>query len=36
MVSLDEAERFTAQSSCQRRYDGVRDHPGMPFGLPSE
>jgi len=36
--SLDEAEHFTAQSSCQRRYapDGVRDHPGMPFGFASE
>jgi len=35
-ISVDEAEHFTSQSSCQRRYDGVRDHPGMPFGFPPE
>ena len=39
-VSLDEAEHFTAYRTIELpaslRFDGVRDHPGMPFGFPRE
>jgi hypothetical protein len=37
-ISLDHAEHFTGRIDvpASLRSDGVRDHPGMPFGFPPE